>query len=158
MDSVDVDAADIVVDPTSRLGLVGPGSAPADAAETRAAEDAEATAEPPVSGPVTAPRIPRQVDTRSASPPGPATEAEPEAGAELPERARQMLAFERQWWRHAGAKEQAIRDQFGVSSTRYYQMLNGLLDDPAAAAFDPVLVARLRRLRATRTRTRRRPG
>jgi hypothetical protein len=72
----------------------------------------------------------------------------------LSERERQVLAFERQWWKHAGSKEQAIRDQFGVSSTRYYQLLNGLLDDPAALAHDPVLVKRLRRLRATRTRAR----
>jgi hypothetical protein len=67
---------------------------------------------------------------------------------------RQILAFERQWWRHAGAKEQAIRDLFGVSATRYYQMLNALLDHPAALAYDPVLVKRLRRLRATRARAR----
>lgn len=73
----------------------------------------------------------------------------------LTERERQVLAFERQWWKHAGAKEQAIRDLFGVSSTRYYQMLNTLLDNPAALEYDPVLVKRLRRLRATRLRGRR---
>jgi len=72
----------------------------------------------------------------------------------LTEREQQVLAFERQWWKHAGAKEQAIRDQFGVSATRYYQMLNALLDNPAALAHDPVLVKRLRRLRATRQRAR----
>ena len=49
----------------------------------------------------------------------------------LTERERQVLAFERQWWRRAGAKEQAIRDLFGISSTRYYQLLNGLLDSPS---------------------------
>ena len=72
----------------------------------------------------------------------------------LSERERQVLAFERQWWKHAGSKEQAIRDQFGVSATRYYQMLNALLDNPAALAHDAVLVKRLRRLRATRARAR----
>jgi len=72
----------------------------------------------------------------------------------LSERERQVLAFERRWWKHAGSKEQAIRDQFGVSATRYYQMLNALLDNPAALAHDPVLVKRLRRLRATRQRAR----
>jgi uncharacterized protein DUF3263 len=76
------------------------------------------------------------------------------AGNGLTDRERQVLAFERQWWRHAGSKEQAVRDLFAVSSTRYYQMLNGLLDNPAALAYDPVLVKRLRRLRATRTRAR----
>jgi hypothetical protein len=77
-----------------------------------------------------------------------------EVGDGLTERERQVLAFERQWWRRAGAKEQAIRDLFGISSTRYYQLLNGLLDNPHALAYDPVLVKRLRRLRATRTRIR----
>jgi hypothetical protein len=77
-----------------------------------------------------------------------------EAGAALDERQQEILAFERQWWRHAGAKEQAIRDQFQLSTTRYYQLLNALLDEPAALAHDPALVGRLRRLRATRSRSR----
>lgn len=66
----------------------------------------------------------------------------------MTERDREILAFERHWWRHAGAKEQAIRDTFGLSATRYYQLLNRLLDQPAALAHDPVLVGRLRRIRA----------
>jgi hypothetical protein len=74
------------------------------------------------------------------------------APAGLDERAEEILAFERRWWKHAGAKEQAIRDTFGLSATRYYQVLNGLLDDPAALERDPVLVGRLRRLRASRSR------
>lgn len=68
----------------------------------------------------------------------------------LTDRDREMLAFERQWWRHAGSKEQAIKERFGMSPTRYYQVLNALLDAPAALAFDPLVVGRLRRLRATR--------
>jgi hypothetical protein len=78
----------------------------------------------------------------------------PDAGDGLTDREQQILAFERKWWKHAGSKEQAIRDQFGVSATRYYQVLNALLDNPAALAADPVLVKRLRRLRATRARAR----
>ena len=74
----------------------------------------------------------------------------------LTERELEILAFEARWWKHAGSKEQAIRDSFGLSSTRYYQLLNGLLDKPEATEHDPVLVGRLRRLRATRARTRRR--
>jgi hypothetical protein len=81
--------------------------------------------------------------------------AEP-ATALLAEREQRILDFERQWWRHAGAKEQSIRDTFGLSATRYYQLLNQLLDNPAALAAEPVLVARLRRLRAARSRARRR--
>ncbi|MEV4809327.1 DUF3263 domain-containing protein [Micromonospora avicenniae] len=78
------------------------------------------------------------------------------ARPELTERELAVLAFEQQWWRHAGAKEQAIRDTFGVSATRYYQLLNGLLDNPAALAAEPVLIGRLRRLRSSRARNRRR--
>ena len=72
----------------------------------------------------------------------------------LGERELAMLSFERQWWKRAGAKEQAIRDNFGLTATRYYQLLNSLLDDPAALEHDPVLVQRLRRLRSTRARRR----
>jgi uncharacterized protein DUF3263 len=78
------------------------------------------------------------------------------AAGTLTEREREILAFESRWWKHAGAKEQAVRDAFGLSSTRYYQLLNGLLDNPAALEHDPVLIGRLRRLRSTRARTRRR--
>jgi hypothetical protein len=63
---------------------------------------------------------------------------------------RAVLAFERQWWKHAGAKEQAIKDTFDLSATRYYQRLNALLDRESAYVADPVLVKRLRRLRETR--------
>jgi hypothetical protein len=78
----------------------------------------------------------------------------PPAAPELTDRERDMLAFESRWWKRAGAKEQAIRDAFDLSATRYYQVLNGLLDNPAALAHDPVLVARLRRLRSSRARGR----
>ncbi|WP_319459989.1 DUF3263 domain-containing protein [Micromonospora sp. RTP1Z1] len=74
----------------------------------------------------------------------------------LTERDRRILAFEQQWWKHAGAKEQAIRDTFGLSATRYYQLLNVLLDHPAALAAEPLLIGRLRRLRSSRARNRRR--
>lgn len=73
---------------------------------------------------------------------------------ELTDRDRAILTFEKQWWRHAGSKEQAIRDKFQVSATRYYQMLNALLDSEAALAYEPEVVKRLRRLRAARQRAR----
>lgn len=72
----------------------------------------------------------------------------------LPRRERDVLAFERHWWRYAGAKEAAIREQFGLSATRYYQVLNAVIDRPEALAADPLLVRRLRRMRATRQRQR----
>jgi hypothetical protein len=87
--------------------------------------------------------------------PAPAVaEPEPEAPAELDDRDREMLAFERQWWRHAGSKEQAIRERFGIAATRYYQRLNQLIDTEQALEFDPVVVGRLRRLRASRAHRR----
>ncbi len=73
---------------------------------------------------------------------------------ELSARDAEILAFERQWWKFAGAKEQAIRDKFAMSATRYYQVLNALIDQPEALAHDPLLVKRLRRLRASRQRQR----
>jgi len=74
--------------------------------------------------------------------------------ASLSSRDRDVLAFERQWWKYAGAKEQAIRDRFDMSATRYYQVLNTLIDRPEALGHDPLLVKRLRRLRSTRQRAR----
>ncbi|MDE3720788.1 MULTISPECIES: DUF3263 domain-containing protein [Nocardiopsis] len=72
----------------------------------------------------------------------------------LAERDQRILAFERQWWKFEGSKEQAIRNEFGFSATRYYQLLNGLVDRPEALAFDPMTVKRLRRVRADRQRQR----
>jgi hypothetical protein len=80
---------------------------------------------------------------------------QPEQGGDgLSERDREILAFERQWWRYAGAKEQAVRELFDMSATRYYQVLNALIDRPEALAADPMLVKRLRRLRSSRQRAR----
>ena len=76
------------------------------------------------------------------------------SGDSLSDRDRSILEFERQWWKYAGAKEQAIRDLFDMSATRYYQVLNALLDNPAALEADPMLVKRLRRMRAARQRAR----
>lgn len=73
---------------------------------------------------------------------------------ELSERDLEILQFERQWWKYAGAKEAAIKDLFDMSATRYYQVLNALIDNPAALAADPMLIKRLRRLRSQRQRTR----
>ena len=72
----------------------------------------------------------------------------------LSQRDQDILSFERQWWKFAGAKEQAIRESFSMSATRYYQVLNALIDTQAALAYDPLLVKRLRRLRSSRQRAR----
>lgn len=68
---------------------------------------------------------------------------------------RAMLDLERSWWQHPGAKEQAIRDRFGVSAVTFYQRLNQLIDTEAALAHDPVLVRRLQRVRSARLGRRR---
>ncbi|SBT48665.1 DUF3263 domain-containing protein [Micromonospora auratinigra] len=96
---------------------------------------------------------PEADDAADEEPAAPAADVGP---AELTDRELRILAFEQRWWKHAGAKEQAIRDTFGLSATRYYQLLNGLLDHPAALAAEPVLIGRLRRLRSSRARNRRR--
>ena len=79
----------------------------------------------------------------------------PSTDGDLSEREREILAFERQWWKYAGAKEQAIKDLFDMSATRYYQVLNALIDRQEALVADPMLVKRLTRLRATRRQQRR---
>lgn len=75
-------------------------------------------------------------------------DAEPTDG--LTRREHDILAFERHWWKYAGAKEEAIKELFSLSATRYYQVLNALVERPEALAVDPMLVKRLRRLRARR--------
>ena len=59
-------------------------------------------------------------------------------GRQLDRREREILAFENQWWKYAGAKEQAVRELFDLSATRYYQILNVLIEKPAAVAADAV--------------------
>lgn len=74
---------------------------------------------------------------------------------ELHERDRDILDFEAQWWKYAGAKETAIRERFGMSGVRYYQVLNWLIDQPEAMVYAPMTVKRLTRLRQARARVRR---
>lgn len=66
----------------------------------------------------------------------------------------EMLDLERQWWKHAGAKDSLIRERFDISPTAYYSRLNQLLDRPEALAADPMTVRRLQRLREQRRQQR----
>ncbi len=77
-----------------------------------------------------------------------------DTSAGLSEQERQIIDFERQWWRYAGAKEQAISELFGMTATSYYQALNNLIDRTEAMQNDPLLIKRLRRLRSARQRAR----
>jgi hypothetical protein len=72
----------------------------------------------------------------------------------LTERDKAILDFERSWWSEPGPKETAIRERFELSATRYYEILNELLDDPESLDYDPLVVRRLRRLRDRRRRQR----
>jgi hypothetical protein len=90
----------------------------------------------------------QEIDTTAEAP---SSATDPGA---LTDRDREILAFEKQWWKYAGSKEQAVRELFDLSATRYYQVLNALIDTPAALEHDPMLVKRLRRMRATRQRAR----
>lgn len=72
----------------------------------------------------------------------------------LSERDARILEFEHTWWQYPGAKEQAIRDLFDMSATRYYQVLNAIIDTPEALEHSPMLVKRLRRMRDARQKAR----
>lgn len=73
---------------------------------------------------------------------------------ELSPRERDILTFEREWWRYAEGKDAAIRQRLGLTSAAYYQALTAIIDQPGALAHDPLLVRRLRRQRLTRQRQR----
>jgi Protein of unknown function (DUF3263) len=79
----------------------------------------------------------------------------PAAPGGLTDRDREVLEMERREWRSPGAKELAVRTELGLSSARYYQVLNALLDSPEALRADPMLVKRLRRIRDARVQARR---
>jgi hypothetical protein len=72
----------------------------------------------------------------------------------LSRRERAILEFERGWWREAGTKRRAVRSRLGMSASRYYEVLDHLIDDRDALSHDPLLVRRLRRDRAARRRQR----
>ncbi len=84
---------------------------------------------------------------------GSANESDAPLGS-LSERELAILTFESQWFKHAGAKEQAIRSELGLSAPRYYQLLSAVIDRPAALVHDPMLVKRLLRMREARAEAR----
>ena len=62
----------------------------------------------------------------------------------------EVLEFARESFRTPGHKEAAILERFGHSTTRYYQRLAAVLANPAAEAYDAMLVRRLNAQRARR--------
>lgn len=59
---------------------------------------------------------------------------------------REILDLERTWWQGPGSKEWLIVDQLGMDASSYYRRLRALIWAPAAEAYDPLTVRRLRRL------------
>lgn len=76
---------------------------------------------------------------------------------DLTEVERELLRIEGQTWGRLGAKEQAIYEATGLSPTRAYQLLNGLLTLPAAWEQHPTTMRTIefRRRRYSRSRTNR---
>lgn len=100
------------------------------------------------------PATPRPDDEPESPAAGAAVPAPRAPGDGLSASERAVLDFEERWWRNPGAKDQAIGDELGMSRTRYYQVLAGLLDNPAALAEHPALIRRLARVRDARRRAR----
>lgn len=94
------------------------------------------------------------MDKSGDSDPNNPTPAQGADSGALSERELAILAFEGHWFKHAGAKEQAIRTELGLSAARYYQVLGAIIDRPAALAHDPMLVKRLLRMREARAHAR----
>ena len=78
----------------------------------------------------------------------------PENGCDSVEKWIRILELERSWWTEPGPKEVAITERLELSTSRYYELLNELLDRPEAEAHDPLVVRRLRRMRDRRRRSR----
>ncbi|KQO81927.1 hypothetical protein ASF17_12635 [Frigoribacterium sp. Leaf263] len=69
----------------------------------------------------------------------------------LSERDRAILDLEQSATGSTRHKEAVIRRELGLSTARYQQLLNALIERPAALAYAPMLVGRLIRLRDART-------
>lgn len=65
----------------------------------------------------------------------------------------QLLAVWRRW-PHDHERDRRLNEyvELGLSEVRALQLVNRLLSEPAAYQYDPVTVARLRRLRDSRLR------
>ena len=68
----------------------------------------------------------------------------------LTDRQRQLLTFERQWWKHGEGRTHTVRELFDCSPVQYHRELDEILDLPEALAYDPLLVKRLQRRRVAR--------
>ena len=72
----------------------------------------------------------------------------------ITDRQRAILDFERTWWTLDEPRDRAIRARFQCSVDEYHAELNDMLELPAAAEHDALLVRRLQRQRSRRRRER----
>lgn len=56
-----------------------------------------------------------------------------------------ILDFEREWWRHAGTRNEEVSQRWGMSASEYERRLVVIAMRPEAMAYDPLTVRRLRR-------------
>ena len=68
----------------------------------------------------------------------------------LTERDMAIIEFERSAWKSSETKEKSIRQTFSISTARYYQLRDSLLDKQEALNFDPMVIKRLQRDRKVR--------
>ncbi|NGN93345.1 DUF3263 domain-containing protein [Nocardioides sp. KC13] len=68
----------------------------------------------------------------------------------LSENEKRLLDFERSWWSAGIGRDEAVREQLGMSAADYHRAVNDLIDKPEALDYDGVLVRRLRRQRDAR--------
>lgn len=73
---------------------------------------------------------------------------------ELTAQQREILAFEKKFYKYAGVKERAIVTELNMTPIAYYQQVFALLQDPRAHALEPALMSRLGRLNQDRERRR----
>ena len=75
--------------------------------------------------------------------------------SELTRAQMEILEFERATWRYLGRRDAVILERFGHTAVRHTQIVLHLIQQPAAEAYDPALVRRLRALRDKRASARR---
>jgi hypothetical protein len=66
---------------------------------------------------------------------------------ELSAHERALIDFEREWWKLGSRKDAGVRARFDISASSYYRALQGLMDRPAAMAYDSMTILRLRKRR-----------
>jgi hypothetical protein len=64
-----------------------------------------------------------------------------------------ILDFEREWWRHAGARDEEVSRRWGMSASEYHRRLMAIAVRSEAMAYDPLTERRIRRRLVPPSRT-----